>query len=330
MPDPMANPAPPAGPEASGGSSYKVIFLIIAILAAVALVLLVLFYTQADDTSQTTVVGNATPTVDSVTTAITTGGADQATITPTENSTLTLYFHGAATDNNGCDDFDTAGDWSMKLYRTDQGSSCSADNNDCYAGDTGDLTITGCTGGGDLSLDYEWTDAIQYFADATDAGSPNAATNWTAQITAVDTAAASGSGTDTFEMASLIALNVTASVNYGTVALGADSAEQTITFTNTGNRAIDADQTADGDMTCTLDGSIPVGNAHIATLTGFTYGTADQALTSGATTVDMSLAQRTSEVTPSTDDWFAILRMPGTGVSGTCSNTVTFTAKADA
>ena len=312
-------------------SSYKVIFMIIAAIVLVALVLVVFFYTRADDTGQTTVVGNASPTVDTVTSAITTGGADQATITPTENTTKTLYFHGAATDNNGCDDFDTAADWSMKLYRTDKTSGCSADNNDCYAGSTDDLTISGCTGASDLNLDYEWEDDIQYFADATDAGSPNAATNWTVSITAADTASASGSNTDTFEMGSLIALSVTASVNYGTVALGADSAEQTITFTDTGNRAIDADQTADGDMSCTGPGSsdIAVGAAHIATLTGFTYGTDDQALTTTATTVDMSLAQRTSEVTPSTDDWFAILRMPATGVGGTCTNTITFTAKAD-
>lgn len=311
--------------------SYRVVFVVLALVVVAALVSVVFFYTKADDTGQTAEVGNAAPTVDTVTSAITTGGEDQATITPTENSTKTLYFHGTATDNNGCDDFDTAADWSMKLFRTDQTSGCSADNNDCYAGSTDDLTITGCTGAADLNLAYEWTDDIQYFADATDAGSPNAATTWTISITAQDTAAATGNNTDTFEMGSLLALNVTASVNYGTVALGADSAEQTITFTNTGNRAIDADQTADGDMSCTGPGSsdIAVGAAHIATLTGFTYGVADQALTTTATTVDMSLAQRTSEVTPSTDDWFAILRVPGTGVGGTCTNTITFTAKAD-
>ena len=317
--------------DLSPNAIYKALFIIIVAAVLIALLLYVFYRSQADDTGQTTVVGNASPTVDTVVSAITTGGGDQATITPTENTTKTLYFHGTATDNNGCDDFDTAADWSMKLYRTDKTSGCSADNNDCYAGSTDDLTITDCTGASDLNLAYEWTDDIQYFADATDAGSPNAATTWTISITAQDTAAATGNNTDTFEMGSLIALGVTASVNYGTVALGADSAEQTITFTNSGNRAIDADQTASGDMSCTGPGSsdIAVGAAHIATLTGFTYGTADQALTTTATTVDMSIAQRTSEVTPSTDDWFAILRVPATGVGGTCTNTITFTAKAD-
>ena len=271
------------------------------------------------------------PTIDTITTAITSGGSDQSSISLVENSTKTVYIHGSASDVDGCIEIDAIGQWTVKAFRenmTDQ-QNCTADKNNCYSATSG--SIDNCSGGADTDLDYEGSMNIQYYADATDAGSSYSSEVWVSFVKVIDDTSKAGYTTDTWEMSSLIALNVTSSINYGTIALGADSAEQTITFTNTGNRDIDADQTATGNMTCTGPGSsgIAVGAAHISATQGFTYGTGDQALTTTATTVNMSLAQRTDDATPSTDDWYAILRMPATGVGGTCTNTVTFTAKAD-
>lgn len=310
-----------------------IVFTAVAVIALAALVLvLVLFRSQADDASQSAVVGNAAPTVDTVTTAIASLGADQSTINPTESGNTTVYIHGTATDNNGCQDISNTGLWSTKVYRTNHASGqlCTEDKNDCYAQTS--ASQSGCTGAGDLNSIYEATYTMKFWGDPTDAGATQAATNWTASVTAVDASSGSGSNTDTFEYASLIALTATASLNYGTIALGADSAQQTITFGNSGNRAIDATQTASGDMVCDGAGSnnIPVGNAHISATNGFTYGTADQALTATSTAVNFSLAQRTNDATPQTTNWYGKLRMPSTGVRGTCTNTVTFTAGADA
>ena len=272
------------------------------------------------------------PTVDSVTTAIVSGGTDQSSIALVENSTKTIYIHGSATDVDDCGEIDALGQWVIKSFRTDvtDQQNCTLDKNDCYSASSG--TLTNCApGSGDLDIDYEGEIDLQYYADPTDAGSPHSATDWTNFVKVTDDTSKVGWAIDSYEMESLIALTVTSSVDYGTVALGADSAEQTINFTNTGNRAIDADQTADGDMICDGPGSenIAVGNAHLSFTPGFTYGVGDQALTTTATTVELNMAQRTNDSIVSVRSAYLILRMPADGVGGTCTNTITFTAKAD-
>lgn len=275
---------------------------------------------------------NSSPSVDTVVTAIVSGGSDQSSITLVENSTKTIYIHGSASDPDGCGDIDTLSRWLVKTFRTDVtgAQTCTTDNNNCYEATSG--TLSNCTlGGGDLNIDYEAPISLQYYADPTDAGSPHSATNWTVFVRVRDDASAVGYSTDNYEMESLIALTVSGSVDYGTVALGADSVEQTITFTNSGNRDIDADQTADGDMICNGPGSqnIAVGKVHFSFSAGFTYGTGDQALTTTASTVELDFPQRTNDSLISVKSAYLILRMPTDGVGGTCSNTITFTAKAD-
>lgn len=313
---------------------YAILFTIIALVAFVSL-LFILSDSQADDVAQSAGVGNAVPTVDSINVAIGSLGVDQATINPIENGARRVYVHGALTDNNGCQDADTLNNYTIKIRQSDQAIGCGADNNNCYQVTTSNpsLTVTNCTGAGDLNLTYEGYVDVQFYADPTDAGSPLAATNWIASVQVNDEAAgASNTVTDTFEMASLLAFDVTANVNYGTVALGADSPQQVFTFTSTGNRALDADQTANGNMTCNGQGSqdIPVANVHLSLTNGFTYGTGDQALGNGPLNFNLNLGQRTNDGVPLVKDAYLILRMPVNGVSGTCTNTVTFTAKADA
>lgn len=319
----------------SNSRLYGILFTVIAVVALVALVYLLTTRSQADDVSQTTTVANAAPTIGSINVATSSLGADATSLTVVENTTTTFYVHGSSSDNNGCNDIDTASNWDMDVYRTNVASAdaCTSDNNDCYKNvSTTQLTFTGCTGAGDNTLTYEWTWSPQYYIDATDTGAPNAATNWTVGVKAGDeAAAASAVTTDTFEINSLIALNVTSSVAYGTLAVGADSAQQTITFTNTGNRDIDANQTASGDMICNGQGSnnITLGNAKISLTNGFTYGTGDASLTTTTTALNLTLARRTNDAAAATKDAYLILRMPSTNVRGTCTNTVTFAAIAD-
>lgn len=321
--------------EDSSTRLFGILFTIIAVVALVGLIYMLSVRSSADDSAQSTTVSNANPTVDTVLTAIASGGADQANVNPVENSTRTLYIRGQATDNNGCNDLDTAANWNLDVYRTNvaSGSACTTDNNDCYKDvTTSNLTFTGCTGAGDLNIDYEWTAALQYYADGTDAAAVNAATTWTAGVTAGDEAAGVSSVvTDTFEYNSLIAFDITATVPYGTLALGADSAQKTVTFTQTGNRDLDADQTASGDMICNGSGSqnIPVANARLSLTNGFTYGTGDAALGAGPLNFNLTLGRRTNDGAALTKDSYLILRVPATGLRGTCSNTLTFTAKAD-
>lgn len=274
---------------------------------------------------------NQAPTIASVTTAIENFGTDQPDINLLESPSLrTLYIHGTASDPNGCSDVNVVSQWSIKVYRSDHanGSSCSADKNDCYIAD---VALTGCEGGGDLDLAFQGVVSLHSFADPTDSGSPNAATNWTSAVRSQDAGTLSHSNSDTFEMNSLIALNVTASINYGALTLGSDSAQKIIVFTNTGNRAIDVDQSANGAMICDGAGSanIAVSSVHLSFVNGFTYGTNDQALALNPSHLDLSLGQRTNDDSPQIKNVYAVLRLPADGIGGACGNTLSFIAKSD-
>lgn len=325
-------------PEGSAVRLYGILFTVIAAVALIALVYMVVVRSQADTSSQTTVVANVAPTVDTVITAIASGGVDQATVTPTEGATKRVYFRGAATDNNGCNDIDTASAWAFRTYRTNVAGAdaCTLDNNDCYAGTVpANLTLTNCTGAGDLSLDYEGFIDVQFYADATDTGSAFATNNWTSWVKVVDEdpTPANGTLTDTYELASLIALDVTAAVNYGTLTLGADSAVQTITFTQTGNRSYDFNRSVDGDMVCNGVGSQNIAAGQVKRhLTDSLFAWTDvtaAALTTVATEDEFSMGRRSNDASALTAAYYLRLRMPATGLRGTCTNTATFTAIAD-
>lgn len=318
--------------SASGGNSsthllYGALFTAIAIVALVALVVL---RSQTDTSSTSTTVGNAAPTLDSVVTSTTQGGVDVAAVTLTENTNTTTWFRATATDNNGCEQIDAASNYTGKVYRTNVtgGASCTADNNDCYT--LGSITVVAAScaaGGADLSAQADGNVALAHYTDPTDAGAPQAATNWTASVTVTDDASAAATGTDAFEVSSLIALDVTGTIPYGSIALGATSTQQATTVTNTGNRNMDAEVSGTA-MTCGI-GSVAVGQQKWSLTTGFAYDTAGTALTGTAVNSQNSTAQRTNDATASTTSEYWLVRLPGTGVQGSCTGTNTFTAIAD-
>jgi len=127
-------------------------------------------------------------------------------------------------------------------------------------------------------------------------------------------------------MATLSALDVTAAIAYGSLALGADTGagNQTVTITNTGNEAIDS-QLSGTDMTCT-SGSIPVANQKLDT-SNVTYASLGTNLSGTPTTLEVDLPQRTGAAV--TDLVYFGLAIPATGVSGSCAGTNTFTSIAD-
>jgi hypothetical protein len=292
-----------------------------SIVATLAITLLAILFFSLVVYAQ----GNSTPTVDTVVISSSSGAGHESTLVLVENTTKRFYIHGAASDADGCEEIDTATNWTVSFYKSNVsgGASCTPSNNDCYQPDESSaLTFANCTGAEDQTIDYEATVDVYYYADPTDTGSPDVDSDWSATVTSLDDLSASGTLTATTEMASLIALNITSSINYGEVALGGTSSEQSISITNTGNRTIDVDQTADGDMSCTI-GSISVGNVHYSTATGFTYGVSDTAATTTATFIDLTLAESSST------NLYLLLQMPVNGVGGTCSNNFTLTAKAD-
>lgn len=272
----------------------------------------------------------ATPTVDTITAAQTSGGSESS-FNLTENATTTLYVHGTITDTDGCEDVAVNGTVTGKFYRTNVAGAdlCSTDNNQCYSINNANCTKTGCSGPGDNTFNYECTKQIQYYADSTTLGGFSA-TDWTAKITATDQATTTGSATDAIEMNTLVALDIPANVSYGSIALDTVSSEQTLVVTNTGNSALDIQVQVDGAMACDGQGSqnVPGGHAHYSMTSGFIWGSGT-ALSTTLTEVEFNLAPRIDEVNPRTKDLYLKLKMPVSGIRGSCTNTLTVQAKGD-
>ena len=150
----------------------------------------------ADTFTQTLTAGNNTPSVGTVTLN---GGSD---ITLTENATATVQATATVTDVDGYTDISTT---TGKLYRSGVGTSCSADDNNCYSDSacaTSNCSGNSCT----ATCNYD----VWFHADPTDTGSPWDSEYWEAWIKVIDTENASSSATSTgVEMNTLRALDIT-------------------------------------------------------------------------------------------------------------------------
>ena len=150
----------------------------------------------ADTFTQTLTAGNNTPSVGTVTLN---GGSD---ITLTENATATVQATATVTDVDGYSDISTT---TGKLFRSGVGSSCSADDNNCYSDSS--CVTSSCSGNSCVATcEYD----VWFHADPTDTGDYSTQ-YWDAWIKAIDTDNASSSATTTgnVDMNTLRALDVT-------------------------------------------------------------------------------------------------------------------------
>jgi len=255
-----------------------------------------------------------------------------ASVTLTEGTTKNVVCTATITDVDGCEEITGV---SAVFYRTNVsgGAGAADDNNDHYSIS---CIVDGgtCTGGEDTDANYTCTFPVYYYADPTDAGSYEA-TDWTCQVTPSDGVGPGTAATDVIEMASLAALDVDNTINYGELALGADtdSSNQQTTVTNRGNVQIDVTLdgygSSDGDgksMTCDW-GAVVIGNEEYSG-SAFTYG-AGTDLTDSAFELDLDVTQQTNDVSPSTKEVYWGFGLPESGVYGSCGGTVIFTAVND-
>jgi len=148
---------------------------------------------------------------------------------------------------------------------------------------------------------------------------------WTCKIRAWDGLNESSNQTST-TINPLIALSIPSTINFGLMSLGETSSNTTENETaveNYGNVQIDVDLSGDG-MVCTI-GSIPVENIRYSSIDNTSYASMTS-LTTSATTLDLNIPQRTNGASFKITYWK--IQIPNTGVGGSCSNTITFTAVA--
>ena len=258
-------------------------------------------------------------------------------ITLNENTTTSVSATADISDAQGCN---TITNVTAKIYRSGVGSSCTADNNNCYS--VASCTETSCSG---TDAVYTCTINMEYYADPTDAGTYSAQ-NWMAWVKATD----SGSLTDdaysptgtTPDVKTLLAFSLsTDTIDYGTMSLGTNTGatNQKVNIINTGNVRMDVMfdgyGASDGDgkaMVCAT-GSIILANEKYD-ISDVTYASLSWALTDTATERDWDVLQRTNDSAKTQDEdqkWsYWGLAIPTGGCGGTCSGYVTFTAVNDA
>ena len=275
------------------------------------------------DTATTAVdVGNAAPTVTNV-------NISASPIVLIEyTSTTALYISATITDTNGCSDVISSGTVVGTLFREGVSSTCTQSPLSCYRNITMVASSSDlCSGGSDTTADVFATTGVWYFADPTDASSSYPGEKWFLSVKATDAANASSTATDTTasELNTLVALNTTSAIVYGSVSPGSNTGatNQNGTTTNTGNAIIDIEFTV-ANMTSgpnTLQGS----QQKYGT-TSVTYASLPYTGSSTATVRDWNVGKTATSTTDSASSTFWGIAVPSGQASGTYSGTNTFVA----
>lgn len=266
-------------------------------------------------------VSNTNPVVSNV---VINSGSD---INLNESTTFNVVVTADVTDTNGCGGGEITG-VVADLYRSGTtATGCDTNGEDdydnCYAVES--CSETSCTGSG---ASYSCTIAVQYHADPTDTNTEYPTENWLATVTADDQSAGSGSFESSagVEMNSLTAMDVGASIDYGTLSVGTNTGNlaETLTVTATGNVGVD-NQLSGTDMT---DGGESIGVAQQKyDLSAVLYSLAT-ALSTSATEVETNVGKTTAAgttTTPATGDIYWGIEIPGGTVAGSYAGTNTVT-----
>lgn len=279
-------------------------------------------YTNQDNPGATYVVGSEFSAIPEVSAVAINGGAD---ISLTEATTTQVDVTATVTDANGSGDISTV---TGKLYRSGigGGSSCGVDDSNCYADSSCVLSACGAT-----SCTATCSFDVEFFAEATDIGSPNASENWLGFVEATDVNSRVGSATSAsgVEIETLIAFTTDPSISYGQLLAGQNTGatNQTTLLTNTGNSAIDHEIT--GDQFCTdyptCSGDTIATTSQEYSLSPFTWGSGTD-LTNSATTLATNLTRPTSSPSNSTTTIYWGIGVPVSTVPDSYSSGSTLTA----
>ncbi len=320
---------------------YAVTFTIIAVVALVGLIMV---NTEADNSFQSTTISNEAPTISNLIYGVS-ATSDVSTLnlaalggdTSAEGTRFTGVVTATVNDNNGCADIYNGVDkdnYALKIYRQladgstteSAAAACAATNGtDCYVGASTSVTLSSCTSS--TAYDVTWPVTQFYFLDATAVATDYATSNWAARFSVTDTQAALTSAVDTFEVNALAALDVDATTDFGTLAVGANSNSIPLVIKHTGNINIeDYNVGYNQSMQCTQN-SFNGDNVKL-TQTGVVIGSAVAMSAVGSPNiVNANIAKATSMATSATDALYAYISIPSNaGVRGSCSNTATYTA----
>jgi alpha-tubulin suppressor-like RCC1 family protein len=262
-------------------------------------------------------INNVAPSVLSVT--LNSGNA----ITLLESTTTSVSIKTQIESNNGCQSIGTV---TAYLYRSGKGYSyCNtgahANNNYCYSEISCIRDAGECTAPYGKTAKYTCTASVWYYADPTDNNTVYSSENWLATVKALGGGGTVGTAQSStgVEMNSLIAFDVTSTLNYGSlfVSMANDPLDKVVTTTATGNVGLNQNHSGvgmgmcvdynDQHNPCSVGTPIDLSYQKYSTLasTSYTDSTNAKTLTSTPTLVQLKIPKVTSTPT-SANTWWGI------------------------
>ncbi len=306
------------------------VFLSIVLVGIGLYVVLILTGVEswADNIPSQTTIANVAPTVVDVFVANAQWNFSDAnslpvtvtTITPTAGGTTSFWLTGSVHEPNGVDDIDHV---TGSFYRSGTGLPCTDDNNDCYNYNACDLRDdTRIDVGSYEYRDYSCPISVAYWIDSTSTGGNYADENWGVNVYVEDLSGSGSSKSTSREVATVLDLNIPASINYGTRTAGEKSTvgnNVEMVFTQRANDKADVNVQGATTMMCDNLGSIPDGNQEWALTDVAHSDIASTDLTNSAVDTELEVNYRLSESLEETKTLYWNIEIPSVNISGVCS-----------
>lgn len=240
-------------------------------------------------------------------------------ITLTPDATTSITVVASTTDPQGPGDISFA---TGTIYQTSLGTSCSANNQNCYQ-----IPSSSCTFSGSTST-VTCTAGLWYFAASTgDPSSSFPSDSWTGAITVTDAQSNTDSGTSTPQNVNVLtAINVTtSSINYGSIKPGSNTAavNQGTVVQNVGNSSTSLQLS--GTAFVRGANNFATSSQHYATTT-FIFGGSEQQLSGTQTTVSGFTLTAPTSTTNVQSSIFWGAQVPLGVATGTYTASTTFTS----
>lgn len=314
-------------------SFYRISVLFgIAIIGFFALVILSR-YSFTDLVTTSSYIANVSPTVVSVYISSQANGLTDDYPLGTiydlvAGSTRTIHVNGVVQDLNGRSDVTSV---SASFRRSDIpltscDSTAEQDSNYCYYVDTCTLTNNANTD----QKAYDCAMALEYFIDATDAAGLYPNENWIVDVQVSDGDSSNTNSSVTKEVASVLALSIPGSISYGILSLGeftTSASNYEMVISQAGNTAADVEVfSTQNTMTCSIRGTIDI-SLEQWSLSDVSYGHVDaNSLTSSAVDTNLNVERRSDDSQNTSKKLYWNIKVPDSGIEGTCTGTNTITA----
>lgn len=252
-----------------------------------------------------------------------TDGFSSGIITPNSGATRTIYINGIVQDVDGKANIQNV---KTVFYRSGvaNGFNCTANTSNCYIVASCALTDNGNKNQQVYSCQIDFA----HYIDATDASSSYSAQNWLVYVLVTDFGGNSGTiSNGNKEMASLLSLNIPATMNFGTLNVGqatTSSNNVEMVISNYGNVIGSVTVSMGASMTCSI-GSIDPGNIRWNSPLDAGYYDGGTALTGSSATIPLSLSMGTPALPLPGKAVFWNILIPY-GVKGSCTGATAINA----